>query len=471
MMDVNQIYYQAILSRDPRFDGAFFVGVSSTGIYCRTVCTARKPKPENCTFFSSAAAAERHGYRPCLRCRPELAPGNALIDSVSQTARAVARRIEDGALNEMSVAELAAELGMSERQLRRCVQAEFGVSPLQLAQTWRLLMARRLLRDTTLPVTEVAFASGFSSLRRFNALFRERYGSSPSELRKSQPGERADIIRCELAYHPPLAWKEMLQFLGDRALAGVEVVTENRYLRTVHLAGRKGWISVQPAAGKPVLVVEVSVELAAVLGPVLARVKRLFDLEADPQVIAAQLGPLAASHPGLRVPGAFDGYELAVRAIIGQQVSVRSATTVGGRVAAVFGEPLETPHPGLNRLFPPAARIAQLEAGELAALGMVRRRAEAIISLGMEAALGNIRLEPGNHAEETIRLLTKMPGIGEWTAQYIAMRALHWPDAFPHTDLGLRKALGMAGRREILQIAEQWRPWRAYAAMHLWYSL
>ncbi len=471
MMDANQVYYQAVLSRDPRFDGVFFVGVSSTGVYCRTVCTARKPKPENCAFFPSAAAAELQGYRPCLRCRPELAPGNALIDVVSQTARAVAARIEDGALNEMSVAELAAEFGMSERQLRRCVQAEFGVSPVQLAQTWRLLMARRLLRDTNLPVTQVAFASGFSSLRRFNALFRERYGSSPAHLRKTQPGPRAETIRCELAYHPPLAWEELLRFLGDRALAGVEVVTGDRYLRTVHLAGCKGWISVQPAAGKSVLVVEVSAELAAVLGPVLARVKRLFDLEADPQAIAAQLGPLAAAHPGLRVPGAFDGFELAVRAVIGQQVSVRSATTVGGRVAAAFGEPLYTPHPGLSRLFPPAARVARLEPGELAALGIVRRRAEAIITLAREVALGSIRLEPGKHAEETIRLLTNLPGIGEWTAQYIAMRALHWPDAFPHTDLGLRKALGMAGRRKILQTGEQWRPWRAYAAMHLWHSL
>jgi AraC family transcriptional regulator of adaptative response / DNA-3-methyladenine glycosylase II len=472
-MVLNQnVCYQALASRDPRFDGVFFVGVSSTGIYCRTVCTARLPRQENCTFYPSAAAAERAGFRPCLRCRPELAPGNARIDAAATLAARGFSRIEDGALNEGSVADLAAELGITERHLRRVIQAEFGVSPVELAQTLRLLLARRLLAGTDLPVIEVALASGFSSLRRFNALFRQRYRLKPTELRKRRaPGAVAESLACEVAYRPPLDWPALLAYLGRRGAAGVEAVQGDEYLHTVRLGGKQGWLRVRPAPEKAALQVELSSGLAAAWLPALRRVKRLFDLAADPRPVAAHLGPLAARNPGLRVPGAFDGFEVAVRAILGQQTSVRAATTLMSRLVAAFGEPVETPYPALSLLSPGAERLAETPAAALAALGMPRRRAEAIRLLACAVADQQLCLEPGADVEATVGRLQELPGIGEWTAQYIAMRVLGWPDAFPHTDLGIRKALGENRPRRILELAEAWRPWRAYATMHLWESL
>lgn len=468
----HESFYQAILTHDARFDGAFFVGVSSTGIYCRTVCTAKTPRKENCRFFSTAAAAEQAGYRPCLRCRPELAPGNARIDSASRLAAAAVNRIEDGALMEMSLEDLAGELGITDRHLRRVIQTEFGVSPIELVQTQRLLLAKRLLTDTVLPITEIAFASGFASLRRFNALFKERYRLNPTELRKTRPDASAtDTLICGLAFRPPFDWQSLLAYLKARALRGIESVENNRYLRTVGMGKHRGWMGVEMLPAKSVLRVEISTSLAAILLQVLARVKRQFDLYADPQLIAQQLGSLAADNPGLRMPGAFNGFEIAVRAILGQQVSVKSATTLAGRFIAAFGQPIETPFSTLTNLTPTAETVAGAKIEELTSLGIIGARARSIQALAKAVADKKLTLEPGVNVEEVISQLKELPGIGEWTAQYIAMRALNWPDAFPHTDLGIYKALCTNKPKQVLQIAEAWRPWRAYAVMHLWKSL
>ncbi len=473
--------YQALTTHDARFDGLFFVGVATTGIYCRPICPAKTPHRENCRFFASAALAERAGFRPCLRCRPELAPGMAQIDAPHRAAVAAVRRIEDGALNEGTLDDLATHLGLSARQLRRVLREEVGLSPIELAQTQRLLLAKRLLTDSTLPITEVAFASGFSSVSRFNTLFRERYRLSPSDLRKSraEAGEptAADSIRLELTYRPPMAWEPLLGWLGGRAFAGAEQVEGERYCRTVRLGEHAGWLSVEPAAGKDALQLEVSHSLAPVLMGVLARVKHLFDLHANPVPIAdhlradPRLAPALERHPGLRVPGAFDGFELGLRAILGQQISVRAATTLAGRFVRAFGEPITTPQPGLTHLSPRPQPIAEADLSELTALGVTRSRAVSLQSLARAVAGGEIRLEPGADIEQMLARLTALPGIGDWTAQYIALRALRWPDAFPASDLVLRQVLGGVSTAQVRTLAEPWRPWRAYAAMHLWNSL
>ena len=464
--------YKALQARDTRFDGAFFVGVRTTGIYCRPICTAKTPRQENCRFYASAAAAERAGFRPCLRCRPELAPGRAPIDATSRLAEAAYTRIEEGALSVGGVEDLARDLGVTSRHLRRVVESAFGVSPVALAQTQRLLLAKRLLTDTDMSVTDVAFASGFASLRRFNALFRERYRLNPTELRKTRLEATVPVaLTFELAYRPPLDWDSLLTFLAGRASCGVEAMEGRRYLRTVRLGGHSGWLTAEPTAVRSTLRLEVSSSLAPVLLHLLALVRRLFDLTADPQQIAGHLGALAEAHPGLRVPGAFDGFEMGVRVILGQQVSVKAASTLAARVAARFGEPIETPFAALTHLFPTAERIADAATADLTALGIVTARAEAIRALAREVAAGRLRLEPGVETEATLERLKTLPGIGEWTAQYLAMRALGRPDAFPHTDLAIRKALGNPTPRRLLEQAEIWRPWRSYAAMHLWKSL
>ncbi|HQR32734.1 MAG TPA: DNA-3-methyladenine glycosylase 2 [Blastocatellia bacterium] len=467
----HQSYYQAVLTHDTRFDGVFFVGVSTTRIYCRTVCTVKTPRSENCRFFSTAASAEQAGFRPCLRCRPELAPGNAQVDAVSRLAASAISRIEDGSLTEKRLDEFAAEMGVTDRHLRRVIQSEFGVSPIELIQTQRLLLAKRLLTDTNLPITEVAFASGFASLRRFNALFKERYRLNPTELRKHRPTVATETLTCELAYRPPFDWQSLLDYLKARALRGVETVEGNRYMRTVAVGKQIGWVVVEPAADKFVLRVELSASLAKTILPVLAGVKRVFDLKAEPTQIAAQLGELAADNPGLRVPGAFSGFEIAVRAILGQQVSVKSATTLAGRYVAAFGEPVETPFAALTHLSPTPQRVASAEVSQLTSLGIIGARAKSILALAEAVSSGKLNLSPGGNVEQTMEQLKQLPGVGEWTAQYVAMRALAWPDAFPHTDLGIYKALGTNKPKRVLELAEAWRPWRAYAVLHLWKSL
>lgn len=466
------ICYQALVTHDRRFDGAFFVAVTSTKVYCRTVCTAKTPVLKNCQFYRSAAAAENAGYRPCLRCRPELAPGHARVDAIDRAATIIAGMIEDGVLNNMNVADLAGELGMSERHLRRVVETSFGVSPLELAQTQRLLLAKRLLADSDLPIMEVAFASGFASLRRFNALVRERYGMNPSQMRANKKAQsETETIRCQLSYRPPFDWQSLLEFLKMRAAGGVEVVDSKRYSRTVRIGKETGWLLVSNNADAGVLAVDVSTSLARVLMPVLNRLKRLFDLNADPARIADHLGDLTHRHPGLRVPGAFDGFEIAVRGILGQQVSVKAASTLMTRFCETFGSPIETPVKNLNGVFPAVETVSKLHPQQLIDIGVTSARANTILSLAKAVANGGMSLDQAIDPEQRIAQLKELPGIGDWTAHYIAMRVLGYPDAFPHSDLGIKKALSLNNEKKILEYAERWRPWRSYAAMHLWKSL
>ena len=463
--------YQALVSRDPRFDGLMFVGVSSTRIYCRLICNSRRPLRRNCSFYPNAAAAEQAGFRPCLRCRPELAPGNALVDSRNRLAVALARRIEDGALNEGSVSALAAEMGISDRHLRRVIQDQFGVSPIKLLETQRLLTAKLLLTDTTMPVIDVAFASGFSSLRRFNDAFKTNYRLSPTGFRSSAASAGGGRFRCELAYRPPLDWDAMLEFLSKRLYDGVEAVRDSSYLRTVSIGGRTGWIRVRSSPQRHTLTVELAPELGRAIPTVLTRVRRLFDLGAEPQRIAQRLGKLAARRPGLRLPGAFDGFEVAVRAVLGQQISVKAATTLAGRFAAAFGEPVDMPFPELRLLMPTAQRVASATPAALTKIGVTSARARTLTKVARAMVANANLLDPGADVEAALSRIKEIPGIGEWTAQYLAMRAFSWPDAFPATDLGIRKALGTDDERKILARAEAWRPWRGYAAMHLWGTL
>ena len=482
LLDSNQCY-RALRTHDARFDGRFFVGVSTTRIYCRPVCTARTPNRDHCSFYPSAAAAEAGGFRPCLRCRPELAPGFAAVDANLRLAQSAAGMIEDGRLADARLPDLAQSLGVTDRHLRRVFQQEFGVAPVEYAQTQRLLLSKRLLTDTDLPVLDVAMASGFASLRRFNDLFRTRYRMTPAELRRKTPArEPGDRMAFDLAYRPPYDWDAMLAFLERRAIAGVEAVEKGVYLRTVRLGPRRhggdaaqgsrvGWIAVAPSKRRSALRVTVSASLAGVIPQLLARVKHLFDLACHPEEIAATLGTLAAANPGLRLPGTVDGFEVAVRAILGQQVTVKAACTVAARFVQAFGEPIETPFAGLRTLFPTPTAIAALEFADIARHGIIASRARAIVALAREVDAGRIRLEPTAPVAATVAALEELPGVGPWTAQYVAMRALAWPDAFPHPDVAVLKAMGKRTPARALELADAWRPWRAYAVLHLWKSL
>ena len=473
--------YKALAARDARFDGVFYVGVTSTGIYCRPICTAKTPKAANCRFFESPEAAEKARFRPCLRCRPELAPGNAPIDDSRRIAGMIAQRIDEGMLDDGGGLErIAKRFGWSSRQIRRIVHRELGVSPIELVSTRRLLLAKQLLTETTLPITEVAFASGFASLRRFNDAFRRRYGMPPTRFRSTAAGDAnatvADTFQLQLDYRPPFDWEALTQFLGARAIAGVEHVRPDAYLRTVRLGEHRGWIAVRPVPARHALRIELAHSLTPVLPALLWRVRHLFDLSARPDLIAAHLAAdarLAAAvsrAPGLRVPGAFDGFELAVRAILGQQVSVKAATTLSCRFAAAFGEPISTPHPELTRLSPTAARVAAASVTSVTTLGIVRARAESILALARAMAGGELVLDAGSDPDPVVARLVELPGIGAWTAHYIAMRALRWPDAFPKEDAVLRKVLGGITPASAEALSQAWRPWRSYATMHLWRS-
>jgi len=464
--------YRALSAKDSRFDGLFFVGVESTGIYCRCVCTARTPKRQNCTFFANAAAAEHAGFRPCLLCRPEAAPGRSRVDAVGRLATVAVRRIEDGALTDTSLAAFAEELGVTDRHLRRAVLSHYGVTPHELLQTQRLLVAKRLLTDTRMPIGEVATASGFASLRRFNAVFRQRYRLSPSGIRKTKKPAGADSIIFETGYRAPYDWHSILDFLASRAVPQVEFVRDGKYLRTAAFSERvRGWIAVSPVQGKNALRVEASADLAPAIPQILRRVRRLFDTASEPEIIAEVLGDLAQDRPGLRVPGAFDGFEAATRAILGQQITVSGARTLAGRLVAQFGPSIETPYPALGRGFPGAEEIAKASVDDIGSLGVVGKRAKALIAVAQAVATKELRLLPGSDVQETTDRLCRIEGIGPWTAQYIAMRALSYPDAFPHSDLGILKALGTRDPKEAFANAERWRPWRAYAALHLWRGL
>jgi AraC family transcriptional regulator, regulatory protein of adaptative response / DNA-3-methyladenine glycosylase II len=463
---------RAIASRDPRFDGVFFVGITTTRIYCRPVCPARVTYPERRRFFDSAAAAERDGFRPCLRCRPELAPGRALCDAVPRVARAAAARIAGGALNGGSVVDLARELGVGERHLRRAMERELGVSPVELAQTHRLLLAKCLLTDTRLPVTRIAFASGFQSLRRFNSVFQERYRMSPSVLRQrpravARPGVASsppgDWIRLTLSYRPPLAWRPLLETIAGDTPTGVGLVDGARFGRTVALEGCRGVVFLEAVANAQINV-DLSASLLPALMPLLARLRHLLDLDAEPAVIDGHLvdGGLASlvdAHPGLRLPGALEGFEVALRALLRPDLL--------RRVVRSLGELLATGVRGLDMLAPTADRVVDAGAPLLMTLGVPRRRAETVIEVARAVTDGRLRLEPGADVHATLDTLTRITGVVARTAATLVMRALHWPDAFSSTDATLQHAAGVTNARSLLHLAERWRPWRGYAAAHL----
>lgn len=481
---------RAVESADVRFDGVLFVGITTTTIYCRPICPARRTLRKNRKFFSSAAAAERAGFRPCLRCRPELAPGRASVDAVPRLAEAAAQRIAAGALNGTGLDNLARDLGVSGRQLRRAMQQELGVSPIELAQTHRLLLAKQLLTETRLPMSRVADASGFQSLRRFNALFRERYRLNPERLRRRvgrrgsgverrQKLEEQACLTLSLGYRPPLAWDALLAFLAARATPGVERISSGTWSRVVRIDGRTGVIRVrQPdhgtaLAGHDVVVLDVDATLAPALMPLCARVKHLFDLVAEPNAIEAHLvragfGAIGRHARGLRVPGAWDGFELSVRAILGQQVSVAGATTLMGRLTSLYGEAIDIGDEQFTYLSPTAERLAEAGVEGIRKIGLPGARAATIHELATLVAKGELSLEPSVDVRSVVRRLMEVKGIGAWTAEYIAMRALHWPDAFPASDLVLRRAAGNLTTVQLTKAAERWRPWRSYAAMHLW---
>ena len=474
--------YNALIARDSRFDGVFFVGVTSTGIYCRPICRVKTPKAVNCRFYGSPQQAEQAGFRPCLRCRPELAPGNAPVDDAQRIAQLIVQRLEEGQLDaDEGLEAIADQFELSSRQIRRIVQKQLGVAPIQLLLTRRLLLAKQLLTETPWPMTEVAFASGFSSLRRFNDAFSGRYGMPPTRLRRRAVDGAATVPEREtstlqLSYRPPYDWPGVLAFLAARALAGVEQVTDCSYARTVQLGKATGWIRITHAKQQHALLLEFTNSLMPVLPALLSRTRALFDLDARPDVIARQLrrdSRLAAAvraNPGLRVPGAFHGFELGLRAILGQQVTVKAASTIAGRFVAAFGEPAVTPMPELNRLTPLPAHVAQASVGDIARHGIVAARARSIIALAEAQESGELCLDGGaqHDPDGTIRRLGQLPGVGPWTAHYIAMRALRWPDAFPKEDLVVRKNLGGVTAREAEAISQPWRPWRSYAVMHVW---
>jgi AraC family transcriptional regulator of adaptative response / DNA-3-methyladenine glycosylase II len=472
-----QSCYAALRARDPRFDGVFFVGVRTTGVYCRPICPARLPRPDRCDFFAEAALAEQAGYRACFRCRPELAPGNADVDARSRLTALALRRIEAGFLSDGSLEQLGTSLGVTPRHLRRVVEAELGVPLVALVLSRRLALAKQLLHDTHLPITEVAFASGFTSVRRFNAAFQERFSRSPSSLRRGKrEATGTGVLSLRLDFRPPLAWAELLGFLQGRAVEGVEHVDAERgeYLRTTQLGAQHGWIRVGPVPGRNALRATISSSLSPHLMEVVTRLRALFDLDARPDVVREHLSgdpllrPLLAQRPGLRVPGAFDGFELAVRAVLGQQVSVRAATTLCARLVERFGDAMpEAPRP-LRRLFPSVARLAEATTADIRAIGLPERRAQTLSALARAIRDGQVDLRGGAAPESVMQSLQQLPGIGPWTAHYLAMRALRWPDAFPAGDLILQRRVGVTSARAAEERAKPWQPWRAYAVIHLW---
>jgi AraC family transcriptional regulator, regulatory protein of adaptative response / DNA-3-methyladenine glycosylase II len=466
-------FFEALTARDRRFDGVFFIGVKTTGVYCRPICPARRPHLQHCEFFRLAAAAEVAGYRPCLRCRPELAPGNAPIDAEQRVVAATLRYLDRMEEASQSIPELASVVRLSDRHFRRLLTKQLGVSPIQLMQTRRLLLAKQLLTDTDLSINEVALASGFKSLRRFNSLFKERYRLSPTGLRNGSKKAGASGSPCtfHLSYRPPFCWTTLLRYFRRRHYRGAEFIGENKYSRTVRIGNLRGWLVVQDEPGTHSVKVEIAPELLPVLLPLISRIRRLFDLDAAPDRIAAVLGSLAERNPGVRVPGAFDGFEIAARAVLGQQISVPAATTIARRLVERFGEKIETPFPDLRFMVPTAAQVAAVPINELRKLGLPETRAATLATLAKAVAGGQIDFLNAVSWEESVKKLTELPGIGPWTAGYIAMRVLGWPDAFPHQDLGLQKALAVKKAADALALSEKWRPWRAYAAMQLWTSL
>ena len=482
--------YLALKARDARFDGCFFTGVTSTGIYCRPVCSVKAPKRENCRFFGLAAQAESAGFRPCLRCRPELAPHSvvwSIQDASYILAHQAARLLDEPEAwtdasgdSAPSVEKLAARLGVSDRHVRRIFEAHFGVSPMQYLQTRRLLTAKQLLADTSLPITQIALISGFASVRRFNAAFIEHYHLNPTQLRQHGAPVAGHGITVRLGYRPPYDVAAMLQFFIAHPLPGVEFVDLHRpdpvLRRTllIETAGKThtGWLAASFDPERSQLLLKVSDSLCEVLPMVIRRVRAAFDLDADPKAINSALRASFPHRDGLRVPGALDGHELAVRAVLGQQVTVQAGCRQAQRLVARFGESIATPWPELNRLFPTPAALAAASSDDLGTLGIIRQRQAAITGIARAVLEKKLQLHGGADVFATIETLKALPGIGDWTAQYIAMRALRWPDAFPAGDVALHKALGVNFQKNPAKLAEAaslaWKPWRSYAVIRAW---
>jgi AraC family transcriptional regulator, regulatory protein of adaptative response / DNA-3-methyladenine glycosylase II len=467
---------QARLSRDARFDGLFFTAVTSTRIYCRPVCPAPAPKPTNIVYYRHAAAAEAAGFRPCLRCRPELAPGDGAWRRGDDVVARALKMIDQGALVDAPLADLAEKVGLGERQLRRLFSERLGATPNEVHGTRRLLFAKQLLTETTLPITQVALAAGFGSLTRFNTAFREEYRMAPRELRKRDMPPAHDVMTLRLGYRPPYDVTAMLDFLRGRALPGVEVVDERSYLRVIGTAEAPGWLRVSAwGADAHALRLELHGAAPAELLGIVQRLRRMFDLDADPLVIAQALGgdarlrPLLDARPGLRLPSGWDGFEIAVRAVIGQQVSVAAARTLTARLAQRHGTPLEIGPEGLTHLFPTPDRLVDVDLTEI---GLTRARADTIRGLSRALLEGRVDFNPERTLEDFTSRWVALPGIGPWTAHYMALRALGHPDAFPADDLVLQKAVPTDGVRMTAKAltarAEAWRPWRAYAVIHVW---
>jgi AraC family transcriptional regulator of adaptative response / DNA-3-methyladenine glycosylase II len=473
--------YRAISLRDARFDGRLFTGVKTTGIYCRPICPARTPHSENVTFYPTAAAAQEAGFRPCLRCRPETAPDLGAWRGSSNTVSRALALIELGALDEADVDTLAGRLGVGERQLRRLFRQHLGASPVAVAQTRRVLLAKQLIHETRLPMAEIAFAAGFGSIRRFNETFQALFSRPPKALRRSSQADVSAGPRGEvsllLRYQPPYDWSEMLSFLAARAIAGVEHVADGRWSRTIDIGGAEGTVSVRPADGHALSVTICFPKLTS-LPLIIARLRRVFDLAADPRSIETHLArdpalaPLVAARPGLRVPGAWDGFEQALRAVLGQQITVSGARALAGKLVAAHGVPLAEPAGQLTHLFPRPEAVA---AADLTALGLPRARAAAVSAVAAALIADPDLLGARRSLDEAVEKLRSIRGIGDWTANYIALRQLREPDAFPAADIGLMRALAdETGRRptasELSERSQIWRPWRAYAAQHLWAS-
>lgn len=477
-----QACYRALLTRDARFDGRFYTAVMSTGVFCRPICPARPPKIENCIFLPSAAAAHQMGFRPCLRCRPELTPGIAGWRGSANTVSRALYLISEGALNDADVGALAERVGVTDRHLRRLFDRHVGATPISVAQAHRILFAKKLLNETSLSMAEIAMASGFGSLRRFNTVMQTTYSRTPTQLRRRMRSEReppATGVTLKLPLCPPYDWPGMAAFLAARAIPGVEVVDGDSYCRTFAVEGASGLVEVRPDPGQNHLLGTIWTSNVRVIGSVVARLRRLFDLDADITAIDDHLGSDTAfehrvrQRPGLRVPGAWDAFELAVRAVLGQQITVAGATTFAGRLASLLGQPLEPNIAGAEGrarlIFPTASAVA---AADLTRIGLTRARAATLQTLGRAMADHPDLLRSSSSLETTVAKLEALPGVGPWTAQYIAMRALREPDAFPASDLGLLRAMASESRRptpaELLTRSQPWRPWRAYAAVRLW---
>ncbi len=467
-------------SRDARFDGKFFIAVTSTRIYCRPICPARSPKDENIRYYATAAAAQAAGFRPCLRCRPEAAPGTPAWSGTSGVVSRGLRLISEGALDRHGVEALADRLGVTARHLRRLFVQHLGATPLDVALTRRVHFAKKLLDETPLPIAQVAYASGFGSLRRFNGEMRRAFSRTPTELRKlsRRRSEGSGSYQFRLAYRPPYDWDHVIAFLAARATPGVELVEAGTYRRTIAVNGTTGTIAVSPAEQGSALVLDVQFGDPRALLFIVERVRRIFDIGADPSIIAGQLSgdPLlmraAAAHAGIRAPGAWDPFEITVRAILGQQISVSAATTMAGRVADRWGTSVERGEWGvgsgeweweweLRRIFPTPVQLADAEFEDI---GVIGSRAATLRALARAVRDGAVVFDGAS----TIEALLAIPGIGDWTAQYVAMRALNEPDAFPSGDLILRRMAGGLSARELERRSEAWRPWRAYAVMLLW---